>query len=126
VIGVPDELKGHLPLAYVVLKQGVEVDPEQLREELAERVRAQIGAIATLHSAIIVTGLPKTRSGKILRKTIRQLTAGEHVEVPATIEDPAVLTALADRILANPPLGASAPPGQEAGERDGDPVAPTP
>ncbi|GEM35255.1 propionyl-CoA synthetase [Nocardia neocaledoniensis NBRC 108232] len=126
VIGVPDELKGHLPLAYVVLKQGVEVDPEQLREELAERVRTQIGAIATLHSAIIVTGLPKTRSGKILRKTIRQLTAGEHVEVPATIEDPAVLTALSDRILANPPLGAPAAPGQEAGERDGDPVAPTP
>ncbi|MEV0075914.1 AMP-binding protein [Nocardia neocaledoniensis] len=126
VIGVPDELKGHLPLAYVVLKQGVEVDPEQLREELAERVRTQIGAIATLHSAIIVTGLPKTRSGKILRKTIRQLTAGEHVEVPATIEDPAVLTALSDRILANPPLGAPTAPGQEAGERDGDPVAPTP
>ncbi|MGW5574507.1 AMP-binding protein [Nocardia thailandica] len=110
VIGVPDELKGHLPLAYVVLKQGVEVDPDVLRAELAERVRAQIGAIATLYDAVVVTGLPKTRSGKILRKTIRQLTAGEHVEPPATIEDPAVLTALADRILANPPLGAPTPP----------------
>ncbi|MEV6064235.1 AMP-binding protein [Nocardia asteroides] len=124
VIGVPDELKGALPLAYVVLKQGVEVDPEQLRAELAERVREQIGAIATLHSAIIVSGLPKTRSGKILRKTIRQLTAGEHVETPATIEDPAVLTALADRILANPPLGIPAD-GPSAPDRDGDPVAPT-
>ncbi|MFF0542439.1 AMP-binding protein [Nocardia thailandica] len=110
VIGVPDELKGHLPLAYVVLKQGVDVDSDVLRAELAERVRAQIGAIATLYDAVVVTGLPKTRSGKILRKTIRQLTAGEHVEPPATIEDPAVLTALADRILANPPLGAPTPP----------------
>ncbi|MET9210644.1 MULTISPECIES: AMP-binding protein [unclassified Nocardia] len=127
VIGVPDELKGHLPLAYVVLKQGVEVDPEQLRTELAERVREQIGAIATLHSAIIVSGLPKTRSGKILRKTIRQLTAGEHVETPATIEDPAVLTALADRILANPPLGNPPPAAQDTPtpDLDGDPVAPT-
>ncbi|GAD82955.1 AMP-binding protein [Nocardia asteroides] len=124
VIGVPDELKGALPLAYVVLKQGVEVDPEQLRAELAERVREQIGAIATLHSAIIVSGLPKTRSGKILRKTIRQLTAGEQVETPATIEDPAVLTALADRILANPPLGNPAD-GPSTPDRDGDPVAPT-
>ncbi len=127
VIGVPDELKGHLPLAYVVLKQGVEVDPEQLRTELAERVREQIGAIATLHSAIIVSGLPKTRSGKILRKTIRQLTAGEQVETPATIEDPAVLTALADRILANPPLGNPPPAAQDTPtpDLDGDPVAPT-
>ncbi|MFD4430549.1 AMP-binding protein [Nocardia sp. NPDC058497] len=127
VIGVPDELKGALPLAYVVLKQGVEVDPEQLRTELAERVREQIGAIATLHSAIIVSGLPKTRSGKILRKTIRQLTAGEHVEPPATIEDPAVLTALSDRILANPPLGIPQPAADDSPtpDLDGDPVAPT-
>ncbi|MFF2087939.1 AMP-binding protein [Nocardia sp. NPDC058176] len=126
VIGMPDELKGSLPLAYVVLKQGVEIDPEQLRDELIERVRGQIGAIATLHDAIIVTGLPKTRSGKILRKTIRQLTAGEQVETPATIEDPAVLTALSDRILANPPLGTPVPPAEgTAPDRDGDPVAPT-
>lgn len=119
VIGVPDELKGSLPLAYVVLKQGVEIEPDLLRDELVERVREQIGAIATLHDAIVVTGLPKTRSGKILRKTIRQLTAGEHVEPPATIEDPAVLTALADRILANPPLGRPTTP-----DHDGDQVAP--
>ncbi|MGW4636638.1 AMP-binding protein [Nocardia sp. NPDC004415] len=122
VIGMPDELKGSLPLAYVVLKQGVEIDQERLRAELVERVRTQIGAIASLYDAIIVSGLPKTRSGKILRKTIRQLTAGEHVEPPATIEDPAVLTALSDRILANPPLGI---PSTETPDRDGDPVAPT-
>ncbi|WP_234390703.1 AMP-binding protein [Nocardia suismassiliense] len=107
VIGLPDELKGHRPLAYVVLKSGVEVDPAQLRDELIERVRSQIGAIATLHDAVIVTALPKTRSGKILRKTIRQITSGDPYEVPSTIEDPAVLEALEEQIHAArelPPL----------------------
>ncbi len=99
VIGLPDELKGQKPIAYVVLKEGVEVDPATLRDELIARVRDQVGAIAALHDAVIVAGLPKTRSGKILRKTIRQISAGEQVEVPSTIEDPAVLAALEDQIL---------------------------
>jgi len=103
VIGLPDELKGHRPVAYVVLKFGVEVDPAQLRHELIQRVRDQIGAIATLHDVVIVAALPKTRSGKILRKTIRQITSGEPFEVPATIEDPAVLMALAEQIRATRP-----------------------
>ncbi|RJO78815.1 propionyl-CoA synthetase [Nocardia panacis] len=98
VIGMPDELKGHRPLAYVVLKAGAQVDPEQLRAELIQRVRDQIGAIATLHDAVVVAALPKTRSGKILRKTLRQITAGEEFQTPSTIEDPAVLTALVDQI----------------------------
>ncbi|MEV0356969.1 AMP-binding protein [Nocardia sp. NPDC050697] len=105
VVGVPDELKGHRPLAYVVLKAGVEVEPEELRAELIARVREQIGAIAALHDVVVVTALPKTRSGKILRRTIRQITAGEDVEVPATIEDPAVLTAFEDRVRLNRPAG---------------------
>ncbi|MBF6099414.1 AMP-binding protein [Nocardia cyriacigeorgica] len=103
VIGLPDELKGQRPIAYVVLKTGVDVDKDRLREELIQRVREQIGAIATLHDAVVVAGLPKTRSGKILRKTIRQITAGEEYEVPSTIEDPAVLVALEDQILAAQP-----------------------
>ncbi|MFG1794579.1 AMP-binding protein [Nocardia sp. NPDC049149] len=103
VVGLPDELKGHRPLAYVVLKSGVEVDPAQLREELIGRVRTQIGAIATLHDAIIVSALPKTRSGKILRKTIRQITAGDPYDVPSTIEDPTVLDALEVQIRAAMP-----------------------
>ena len=94
VIGLPDELKGHRPLAYVVLKSGVEVDPAQLRDELIERVRTQIGAIATLHDAVIVTALPKTRSGKILRKTMRGIADGADEPVPSTIDDPTVLDAL--------------------------------
>lgn len=99
VIGLADELKGQRPVAYVVLKEGVEIAPARLREELTVRVREQIGPIATLHDAIIVSALPKTRSGKILRKTIRQITAGDDYDIPSTIEDPAVLVALADQIL---------------------------
>ncbi|WP_330228316.1 AMP-binding protein [Nocardia sp. NBC_00508] len=103
VIGLPDELKGHRPVAYVVLKSGVEIDPRQLRDELIERVRTQVGAIATLHDVIIVSALPKTRSGKILRKTIRQITSGETFEVPSTIDDPGVLAALEEQIIAARP-----------------------
>ncbi|MEV0295891.1 AMP-binding protein [Nocardia sp. NPDC050710] len=103
VIGLPDELKGQRPIAYVVLKEGVELDAAQLREELVARVREQIGAIAALHDAVIVAALPKTRSGKILRKTIRQITAGDEYDTPSTIEDPAVLVALADQIIAARP-----------------------
>ena len=102
VIGLADELKGQRPVAYVVLKEGGEfadIAPERLREELTVLVREQIGPIAALHDAIIVSALPKTRSGKILRKTIRQITAGEDYDIPSTIEDPAVLVALADQIL---------------------------
>ncbi|MBF6165459.1 AMP-binding protein [Streptomyces gardneri] len=130
VIGLPDELKGHRPLAYVVLKSGVDIDPDRLRDELIERVRAQVGAIATLHDAIIVTALPKTRSGKILRKTIRQITSGETFEVPSTIEDPGVLTALEQQIRAARPQGRE--PGHDNSENtdhvvapDVDPVAPS-
>ncbi|MFI2284510.1 AMP-binding protein [Nocardia beijingensis] len=130
VIGLPDELKGHRPLAYVVLKSGVDLDPDRLRDELIERVRTQVGAIATLHDAVIVTALPKTRSGKILRKTIRQITSGETFEVPSTIEDPAVLVSLEQQIRAarpewlDPAHGGGADTG-EVVEPDVDPVVPS-
>ncbi|GAA5066193.1 AMP-binding protein [Nocardia callitridis] len=127
VVGMPDALKGHRPLAYVVLKTGVQIDPERLRDELIERVRTQIGAIATLHDALIVSALPKTRSGKILRKTIRQITAGEDYETPSTIEDPTALTTLTEQIRAaaprfdiiGPPVGDDRDTAQDA-----NPVAP--
>ncbi|MEU8897965.1 AMP-binding protein [Nocardia sp. NPDC048505] len=99
VVGLPDELKGQRPIAYVVLKEDVAVDPERLRAELTQRVRDQVGAIAQLADAVIVAGLPKTRSGKILRKTIRQISTGDDYDIPSTIEDPAVLVALADQII---------------------------
>ncbi|AHH15537.1 putative propionate--CoA ligase PrpE [Nocardia nova SH22a] len=100
VIGVADELKGQRPIAYVVLKTGVEIEQAELRTQLVARVRDQIGAIATLHDVTVVRALPKTRSGKILRRTMRQIAAGESWEMPATIEDPAVLIALEDQLLA--------------------------
>lgn len=92
VIGVRDELKGQRPVGYVVLKAGEVRDPDELRAELVTMVRDEIGAVATFRDCTVVQGLPKTRSGKILRKTMRQIADGqENVPVPSTIEDPQVL-----------------------------------
>lgn len=95
VIGIRDELKGQRPSGYVVLKSGSEIDPEQLRKDLVAMVRDQIGAVATFRDVTVVQALPKTRSGKILRKTMRQIADHDEYTVPSTIEDPAVLDALA-------------------------------
>ncbi|EWT01482.1 propionyl-CoA synthetase [Intrasporangium oryzae NRRL B-24470] len=96
VIGVRDELKGQVPRALVVLKSGIDGDAEgeRIRTELVARVRAEVGAVAALHQVDIVAGLPKTRSGKILRKTMREMADGGSPAVPATIEDASVLDAL--------------------------------
>jgi propionyl-CoA synthetase len=94
VIGVADELKGQLPHGYVVLKAGVDADPDELVAELVERVRSEVGAVAAFKSVTVVPALPKTRSGKILRKSMRQIADGADPAVPSTIEDPAVLDAL--------------------------------
>jgi propionyl-CoA synthetase len=95
VIGVNDPLKGQIPRGFVVLKAGVETDPEVLSAELVGLVRARIGAVAALRRVDVVAGLPKTRSGKILRKTMRGIADGNNDElVPSTIEDSATLDAL--------------------------------
>jgi propionyl-CoA synthetase len=94
VIGVRDALKGQVPRGLVVLKAGVEVDPETLRAELVAAVRAEIGPVAAFREVSVVDGLPKTRSGKILRKSMRAIAEGRTEPVPPTIEDPAVLDAL--------------------------------
>jgi propionyl-CoA synthetase len=95
VIGVNDPLKGQIPRGFVVLKAGVETGPDVLSAELVGLVRARIGAIAALRRVDIVAGLPKTRSGKILRKTMRGIADGNNDElVPSTIDDPATLDAL--------------------------------
>jgi propionyl-CoA synthetase len=94
VIGVADELKGQVPRALVVPKASFTGDAEQLRAELAEAVRTQVGPIATLSRVDLVAALPKTRSGKILRRTMRQLADGVDAPVPSTIEDLAVLDQL--------------------------------
>jgi propionyl-CoA synthetase len=94
VIGVPDEIKGQLPLALVVPKDGVEIDPAALLGELQDLIRSEIGAIAALKEAEVVGRLPKTRSGKVLRATMRAIAEGRPYKTPATIEDPAALTEL--------------------------------
>ena len=95
VIGVPDALKGERPVAYVVLKSGADVDPATLCADVVALVREQIGPVAALKDVLVVPALPKTRSGKILRRTMRQIAAGQEFTVPPTIEDPGVLDALA-------------------------------
>src|SRR5271170_2678203 len=94
VIGVSDELKGQIPRGFVVLKAGVDADPGVLSAELVELIRDQIGPVAALRRVDIITALPKTRSGKILRKTMRGIADGNDEQAPSTIEDPAVLDAL--------------------------------
>ncbi|WP_132119056.1 propionyl-CoA synthetase [Actinocrispum wychmicini] len=94
VIGVHDSLKGQLPRGFVVLKAGAEIDEQTLRDELVAAVRRDIGPVAAFRDISVVNGLPKTRSGKILRKTMRGIADGRDEPVPSTIEDAAVLDAL--------------------------------
>jgi propionyl-CoA synthetase len=91
VIGVADQLKGQLPRAFVVLKAGIEQDPDELATQLVAMVRDEIGAVAAFRDVTVVDGLPKTRSGKILRKTMREIADGKDAKVPSTIEDTGVL-----------------------------------
>ncbi len=98
VIGIQDPLKGQLPAGFVVLKAGADVGEQQLGEELVEAVRREIGPVAAFRDVYIVEALPKTRSGKILRKTMRAIADGRDEPVPSTIEDPTVLDGLRDRL----------------------------
>ena len=91
VIGVKDELKGEVPVGLAVLKTGAARDPDEVVGELVQMVRDQIGPVAALKSAAIVTRLPKTRSGKILRGTIKRIADNTPYRMPATIDDPAIL-----------------------------------
>ena len=95
VIGVEDKLKGEMPLGFVVLNSGVEVDEAILKKELIQTVRLQVGPIATPRDIHVVARLPKTRSGKILRGTMRKIAEKQDYKMPATIEDPEVLEEIA-------------------------------
>lgn len=94
VIGVHDEIKGQVPRAFVVLKAGNDADPAALEEEIVELVRDRIGPVAALRQVSIVPALPKTRSGKILRRTMRGIADGRDEPIPSTIEDASVLDVL--------------------------------
>ncbi|MCR5856809.1 propionyl-CoA synthetase [Mesorhizobium sp. J428] len=91
VIGVADEMKGQLPLGFVVLSAGVKRDPHEIEKEIVALVRDRIGPVAAFRTAVAVKRLPKTRSGKILRGTMQKIADGEAWNMPATIDDPAIL-----------------------------------
>ena len=91
VIGVADQLKGQLPVGFLVLKAGVQKESEDIVAECVLLVRDQIGPVAAFKKAAVVTGLPKTRSGKILRGTMQKIADNEEYRMPATIDDPVIL-----------------------------------
>ncbi|MGI9297037.1 MAG: propionyl-CoA synthetase [Gammaproteobacteria bacterium] len=95
VFGVADDFKGELPLGLAVLNSGATKTPEEVCKELIAAVRADIGAVAAFKLVAVVARLPKTRSGKILRGTMRKIANGEKYEPPATIDDPAILDEIA-------------------------------
>ena len=108
VIGVRDEIKGQVPRAFVVLKAGVVVEPEEIQAQVIEAVRDQIGPVAALKQVVVVPALPKTRSGKILRRTMRGIADGRPEPVPSTIEDVRVLEAITPLLAdgaGDPPAG---------------------
>ncbi|MBF0287318.1 MAG: propionyl-CoA synthetase [SAR324 cluster bacterium] len=101
VVGIDDELKGQVPVGFVILKDGMDMDDKALETELVQLIRAEIGAVACFRQALKVKRLPKTRSGKILRKTIRRLASEDNVPTPATIDDPVILDEIKDALSAN-------------------------
>jgi propionyl-CoA synthetase len=100
VVGVADEIKGEIPLGFVVLKAGVTRPEGEIVRELVERVREHIGPVAAFKTALVVKRLPKTRSGKILRSTMKKIADGQTYGVPATIDDPAILDEIAAALRA--------------------------
>jgi len=98
VIGVNDILKGQVPIGFVVLKAGSIKTPAEIQKEVVQMVRTEIGALACLKDINVVARLPKTRSGKILRSTMRKIADNEEYKVPSTIEDPAVLKEITDAL----------------------------
>jgi propionyl-CoA synthetase len=100
VIGVADELKGQLPVGFLVLKAGVERPHDEIVAEAVRLVRERIGPVVSFKTAAVVDRLPKTRSGKILRGTMRRIADAEEYGVPATIEDPAALDEMREALSA--------------------------
>ncbi len=98
VIGVADGLKGQVPVGFLVLKAGAQRLPAQVAAEAVKLVRDRIGPVASFKTAMVVQRLPKTRSGKILRGTMRRIADGEDYKTPATIDDPAILGEIADTL----------------------------
>ena len=98
VVGVADALKGEVPVGFVVTKAGVDRSDAELAKQLVERVRERIGPVAAFRLAMVVKRLPKTRSGKILRGTMKKIADGTEYGMPATIDDPAILDEIAESL----------------------------
>ena len=98
VFGINDKLKGQLPIGLIVLNAGVDRQSEEIEREVVTMVRDQIGPVAAFKTAITIKRLPKTRSGKVLRGTMRKIANGETVAVPATIDDPLILDEISDAL----------------------------
>jgi propionyl-CoA synthetase len=100
VLGIKDALKGEVPAGFIVLKSGVSRPPAEIEREIIALVREKIGPVASFRIAITVSRLPKTRSGKILRGTIKKIADGESWTTPATIDEPAILEEIRDAMNA--------------------------
>ena len=98
VVGAADQLKGQLPIGLVVLKAGVDRPEDAIIKELIQQVREQIGPVAAFKHAVIVPRLPKTRSGKVLRGTVKKIADHEEFKLPATIDDPAILDEITEAL----------------------------
>ena len=98
VVGIADQLKGQIPVGFIVFKAGMNRDPADVETECVQLVRQKIGAVAALRVVMNVPRLPKTRSGKILRGTIRKIADGEEWNMPATIEDPVILDEITEAL----------------------------
>jgi propionyl-CoA synthetase len=98
VIGVADQLKGQVPLGFLVLKNGVTRDYAEITKEVVQLVRDEIGPVAAFKLAIVVDRLPKTRSGKILRGTMQKIADSETYKLPATIDDPQILSEISEAL----------------------------
>jgi propionyl-CoA synthetase len=100
VIGVADAMKGQLPLGFVVLNAGADRNPIEIEAELVQMVRDQIGPVAAFKKAVVVARLPKTRSGKILRSTMRKIADSEEWSMPATVDDPVIFDEIREALSA--------------------------
>jgi propionyl-CoA synthetase len=98
VVGVADEIKGEVPVGFVVTKAGVARDESDIVRELVDKVRERIGPVASFKTALVVKRLPKTRSGKILRGTMKKIADGQEYVAPATIDDPVILTEITEAL----------------------------
>ena len=101
VLGIADKLKGQLPIGLIVLKSGVDKDNDTISKECVQMVRDKIGPVAAFKVVIVIKRLPKTRSGKILRGTIRKIADNVDYKVPPTIDDPAILTEIKEDLIKN-------------------------